>query len=241
MERAARRCRRSSRPPTPRASPRAPRSRATTARTFKRLGLNAIWAPSLEVGPEDGGAMGTRAFSDEPGQVAAYAQATVGASTRDARVLAAAGRFPGLGAAAVPPEEAPPNVGLTRRGAAHPRPRPVPRGDPRGRAGDRRRPRPLRDRRLRRAGVAVAARCRRTCCAASSASAGVAIADDLTLPGHHDDDADVPEAAVCARSPPGSTWSTCPARTRTIEETYNALLRAVKRGGIPSGGGSTRR
>ena len=84
----------------------------TTARTFKRFGMNAIWAPSLEVGPEDGGAMGARAFSDEPDQVAAYGQATA-QEYADARVLAAPGRFPGLGAAAVPPEEAPPNVGLT--------------------------------------------------------------------------------------------------------------------------------
>jgi beta-N-acetylhexosaminidase len=84
----------------------------TTARTFKRFGLNAIWAPSLEIGPEDGGAMGTRAFSDEPDQVAAYGQAAL-EEYADARVMAAPGRFPGLGAAAVAPEEAPPNVGLT--------------------------------------------------------------------------------------------------------------------------------
>jgi beta-N-acetylhexosaminidase len=84
----------------------------TTARTFKRFGMNAIWAPSLEVGPEDGGAMGARAYSDEPEQVAAYGQ-TAAQEYADARVLAAPGRFPGLGAAAVPPEEAPPKVGLT--------------------------------------------------------------------------------------------------------------------------------
>jgi beta-N-acetylhexosaminidase len=84
----------------------------TTGRAFRRFGLNAIWAPSLEVGASDGGAMGTRAFSDEPDQVAAYGQATVDEYAR-ARVLAAAGRFPGLGAAATPPEEGPPNVGLS--------------------------------------------------------------------------------------------------------------------------------
>jgi beta-N-acetylhexosaminidase len=84
----------------------------TTGQTFTRLGLNAIWAPSLEVGSETGGAMGTRAFSDEPAQVAGYGQATVDAYAAT-RVLAAPGRFPGLGAAAVAPEEGPPSVGLS--------------------------------------------------------------------------------------------------------------------------------
>jgi beta-N-acetylhexosaminidase len=84
----------------------------TTGRTFKRFGLNMIWGPSLEVGAVDGGAMGTRAFSDEPDQVAAYAQASVKGYAR-ARLLAAPGSFPGLGAAAIPPEEGPPNVGLS--------------------------------------------------------------------------------------------------------------------------------
>jgi beta-N-acetylhexosaminidase len=68
--------------------------------------------PSLEVGAVDGGAMGTRAFSDEPGQVAAYGQAVVKGYAR-ARLMAAPGRFPGLGAAAIPPEDGPPNVGLS--------------------------------------------------------------------------------------------------------------------------------
>ena len=84
----------------------------TTARALRRFGLNTILGPSLEVGAEDGGAMGARAFSDEPAQVAAYGQATVKAYAR-ARLIAAPGRFPGLGAAAIPPEEGPPNVGLS--------------------------------------------------------------------------------------------------------------------------------
>ncbi|MEA2480934.1 MAG: beta-N-acetylhexosaminidase [Thermoleophilaceae bacterium] len=83
-----------------------------TARTFKRLGLNAIFAPSLEVGAPDESAMGVRAYSDEPAQVAAYAQGTI-ESYRHAGILPAAGRFPGLGAAAMAPEDGPPNVGLS--------------------------------------------------------------------------------------------------------------------------------
>ena len=144
MERAARRCRPSSRPPRRESSPRPRASRATTARTFQRLGLNAIWAPSLEVGPEDGGAMGTRAFSDEPDQVAAYAQAAVEEYARRAR----AG-----GARALPrprrggdrrPRRAPPNVGLTAEELRTRDLVPLPRRDPRRRAGDRRRPRAVR-------------------------------------------------------------------------------------------------
>jgi beta-N-acetylhexosaminidase len=82
------------------------------ARAFRRLGLSAILGPSLEVGPEDGGAMGTRSYSSDPAQVAAYAQAAVSAYGR-AKLLAAPGRFPGLGAASVAPEDGPPNVGLS--------------------------------------------------------------------------------------------------------------------------------
>jgi beta-N-acetylhexosaminidase len=84
----------------------------STGRTLKSLGLNAVFAPSLEVGPESEGAMGVRAYSDEPDQVAAYAQTTVEAYRR-AGVLPAAGRFPGLGAAQQAPEAGPPNVGLS--------------------------------------------------------------------------------------------------------------------------------
>jgi beta-N-acetylhexosaminidase len=84
----------------------------TTARAWRRFGMNMIWDPSLEVGPADGGAMGSRAFSDEPDQVAAYGQSWV-QELGDGRVLAAAGRFPGLGAAAVAPEQGQPNVGLS--------------------------------------------------------------------------------------------------------------------------------
>ena len=83
-----------------------------TGRTLRRLGLNAILAPSLEVAPSDQGAMGARAFSDDPLDVAAYASATVPAYAK-AGVLAAAGRFPGLGAAQQAPEDGPANVGLT--------------------------------------------------------------------------------------------------------------------------------
>jgi beta-N-acetylhexosaminidase len=93
-------------------SAEAGRLAGSTGRTLESLGLNAIFAPSLEVAPSDAGAMGTRAFSDIPGDVAAYATATVPAYAK-AGVLAAAGRFPGLGAAQQAPEDGPANVGLT--------------------------------------------------------------------------------------------------------------------------------
>jgi hypothetical protein len=83
-----------------------------TARALKGVGLNGLFAPSLEVGPAEEGAMGARAFSDSAPDVAAYAAATVPAYAK-AGVLAAAGRFPGLGAAQQAPEDGPANVGLS--------------------------------------------------------------------------------------------------------------------------------
>ena len=200
----------------------------TAGRTFRRLGLNAIWAPSLEVGPEDGGAMGTRAFSDEPDQVAAYAQATV-EEYGDARVLSAAGRFPGLGAAAVAPEEAPSQVGLTSEELR------------------------VRDlvpyRAAIRAGlpaivvghglydaddfVTPASQSRaisQNLLRGQLGFRGVAIADDLTLPAVTTT-TPAPDAAVASLRA-GIDMVYVPGPESLVEETYSALLTAVKRGRI---------
>ena len=86
---------------------------AEAAATLGPLGFNAVLAPVVDVGTADGtGALDERAFSDSPAKVAAYARATVAAyEARD--VLPVPKHFPGLGAAAQPPEAGPAQVGLT--------------------------------------------------------------------------------------------------------------------------------
>lgn len=66
------------------------------ARTLAPLGVNGVLAPVVDVAAPDGVAVGPRAYSDDPRQVALYAAATVKAY-RQAGVLTAAGHFPGLG------------------------------------------------------------------------------------------------------------------------------------------------
>jgi beta-N-acetylhexosaminidase len=199
-----------------------------TAREFKRFGLNAIWAPSLEVGPADGGAMGTRAFSDEPGQVAAYAQATLEEYSR-ADVLSAAGRFPGMGAAAVPPEEGQPNVGLTleelRKRDLVPFRAAVRAGTPAIVVGH---------------GLYVTDDFVVPASLSSAVSTnllrnqlgfrGVAIADDLTLPAVTTS-TPTPEAALRAIAA-GLDMVYVPGPDSLIDETFDALVGGIKRGGL---------
>jgi beta-N-acetylhexosaminidase len=66
------------------------------ARTLAPLGVNGVLAPVIDVALPDAPAVGARAYSDDPRQVAAYATATVRAY-RAARVLTAPAHFPGLG------------------------------------------------------------------------------------------------------------------------------------------------
>lgn len=200
------------------------------ARAFKRAGLNAVIAtPSLEVGPEDGGAMGTRAFSDEPGQVAAYAQAAVDEYT-DADVLPAPGMFPGLGAASTPPEEGPPNVGLTREELRArdlvPFRAAVRAGAPAIVIGH---------------GLYVTDDFVVPASLSSAVSAnllrgqigfrGVAIADDLTLPAITTTTR-VAEAALRSIGA-GVDMVHVPGPPAVIDDTYEALLNAARRGGLP--------
>jgi beta-N-acetylhexosaminidase len=59
-------------------------------------GLSGVLGPVLDIGPPDGVAVGARAFSDDPGDVADYARSVVDAY-RGRSMLTAAAHFPGLG------------------------------------------------------------------------------------------------------------------------------------------------
>lgn len=82
------------------------------AATLHGLGLNGVLGPVVDVGgTETGSALGARVYSDQPEEVAAYAEATVGAY-RAQHVFSAVKHFPGLGAADQSTEEGPATVGL---------------------------------------------------------------------------------------------------------------------------------
>jgi beta-N-acetylhexosaminidase len=83
------------------------------ATSLRTLGFNALLAPVIDVGTAEGtGVLDQRAFSDDPEKVAEYATAVVDAYA-DASVMAVPKHFPGLGAAAQPPEDGPTPVGLS--------------------------------------------------------------------------------------------------------------------------------
>lgn len=84
------------------------------ARTLRDLGVNAVIGPDIDVGAIDQGedAFGPRVFSDDPRQVAAYANAMVRAYRRG-RIFVAPEHFPGLGSATQPTEDGVANVGLS--------------------------------------------------------------------------------------------------------------------------------
>jgi beta-N-acetylhexosaminidase len=85
---------------------------AEAAATLRALGVTGVLAPVLDVGPEDEPALGPRIYSDDPEEVAGFADATVTAY-RKARLFAAVKHFPGIGAASQPTEEGPAQVGLS--------------------------------------------------------------------------------------------------------------------------------
>ena len=82
-----------------------------SAATLRGLGMNGVLGPVVDVGQESGSALGARLYSDEPEEVAAYAEATV-AAYRAKHVFSAVSHFPGLGAADQSTEEGPATVGL---------------------------------------------------------------------------------------------------------------------------------
>jgi len=83
-----------------------------TGRSLRRLGVNGVLGPVVDVGLENDLAIGARAFSDDPELVASYAAALV-RTYRDKRVFAAVKHFPGLGSASQSTEAGPANVGLS--------------------------------------------------------------------------------------------------------------------------------
>ena len=82
-----------------------------SAAALRGLGVNGVLGPVVDVGTEAGSALGARVYSDDPAEVAAYAEATVGAY-REQHVFSAAKHFPGLGASDQSTEEGPATVGL---------------------------------------------------------------------------------------------------------------------------------
>jgi beta-N-acetylhexosaminidase len=82
-----------------------------TARTLRGLNVTGVLGPVIDVGLSSGSVLGTRVYSDDPAEVAAYAEAVVGAY-RGGRLFGAAKHFPGLGAADQSTEFGPATVGL---------------------------------------------------------------------------------------------------------------------------------
>lgn len=80
---------------------------------LRALGVSGLIGPSLNVQPGEGeGVLGVQAFAGEPDEVADYG-AEVAARCRAARMLCAGKHFPGLGAASIPTDEGPAQVGLS--------------------------------------------------------------------------------------------------------------------------------
>src|SRR4051794_9616098 len=85
---------------------------AQAARALRGLNVTGELGPSIDVGVEDSQALGNEVFSDEPRQVASFADAVMRAY-RHGLVFAAPSHFPGLGSADVSTDEGPATVGLS--------------------------------------------------------------------------------------------------------------------------------
>lgn len=72
------------------------RESAQAAGTLAVLGIGGVLAPVGDVAPPEGVALGARAYSNDPREVAGYVTAVVDAY-RAQRILTAVGHFPGLG------------------------------------------------------------------------------------------------------------------------------------------------
>ena len=82
------------------------------ARTLGGLRVSGVLAPVGDVAPPEGVALGARAYSDDPGEVADYVTAVVDAYRR-VRVLSAVAHFPGLGSGSEDTRLGPSQVGST--------------------------------------------------------------------------------------------------------------------------------
>jgi beta-N-acetylhexosaminidase len=83
-----------------------------TAVTLRRLGMSGVLGPPADINTHEGDTVGTRAFSDEPEQVAAFIKTAV-AAFRRAKLMSAPEHFPGIGAASQDTDEGPAQVGLS--------------------------------------------------------------------------------------------------------------------------------
>jgi beta-N-acetylhexosaminidase len=99
-------------PPADIASPAQAGAEAlASGRALRGLGVTGVLGPVLDVGLESGSALGTRVYSDDPDEVAAYARRTVEAYRR-ASVFSSAAHMPGLGGADQATQDGPASVGL---------------------------------------------------------------------------------------------------------------------------------
>jgi beta-N-acetylhexosaminidase len=88
------------------------RQASDAAKALRTLNVTGEIGPSVDVGVEDSSALGDELFSDEPRQVASFADAVTRAY-RDGFMFAAPSHFPGLGSADVSTDEGPATVGLS--------------------------------------------------------------------------------------------------------------------------------
>ena len=82
-----------------------------TAAALRGLNVTGVLDPTIDVGSESGSPLGARVYSDEPDEVAGYADAVVRAY-RAGHLFGAAKHFPGLGAADQLTQTGPASVGL---------------------------------------------------------------------------------------------------------------------------------
>ena len=183
-----------------------------TAKTLRGLNVTGVLGPVLDVGLPSGSALGARVYSDEPDEVARYADAVV-TSYRAERLFGAARHFPGLGAADQSTELGPASVGL---GLEELRERDLiafTRRDRRRRARHRDLARALPDERLHGPGLALARRGHRA--AARRARLRRACRSATTSPTPRSPPptpCPTPPCSPCARAP---TCSGSPARWAT--------------------------
>jgi beta-N-acetylhexosaminidase len=82
-----------------------------SASALAGLGVTGVLGPALDVSPEGGSALGELAYSDDPAEVAAFADAEIRAYG-EAGLLTTVSHFPGLGSADQPTDSGPASVGL---------------------------------------------------------------------------------------------------------------------------------
>ncbi len=84
---------------------------AESATALAALGVTGVLGPVLDVSPEGGSALGALAYSDDPAEVAGFADAEL-AAYGEAGLFTAVGHFPGLGSADQATDDGPATVGL---------------------------------------------------------------------------------------------------------------------------------